>query len=552
MRKINAHNRWVYVWLTLLPAAVACSSPVDRVDRSGWQRQQVDWRMTGGSRVKAVRYPADKPLPTLAQRDRPRPAVVRRKTLRAKAASPSGQNVQQSLSPAIVNVIDSPPIDGFVPWIAVSVTDARNDEYELDAVEADTVTGNYLSSTPESDYAIGVFDTGASASLISYNDASRTGMYDAGLVTSSVIDLIGVTGIASAWASQPLGVFIDGLKAIEPNGLILDDSAMVGEINVSIIVGDPDESPHLPTAVGAPLAFFFAAVFQNGRQITVTQDENEFTAPHIRFYPLFDSGIPHYSNKINLELRPTDVIGIQYFPCIEGIFECPDGDGSPLQPTVIANAFWTAQGLFFVSSVDVTHGTKSALDKDGFMFDTGAQVSVISEAIATRLRLNPDNADFEAEIMDVTGDVTIQPGFYIDSLEITAMPEWLSFTNVPVVMLDVDSPEGGYLDGIIGMNLFVDLNFVFHGGGLTLYGGTPPYIEFEPVCRIIGDITPEGGDCAVDFLDLAALAEAWLTSSESPDWNPKADLAPQPDGDRLINLLDFAALAEHWLQTTAP
>ncbi len=377
-------------------------------------------------------------------------------------------------------------------------------------------------------------------------------MYDAGLVTSSVIDLIGVTGIASAWASQPLGVFIDGLKAIAPNGLLLDDSGMVGQTNVSIIVGDPDESPHLPTAVGAPLAFFFAAVFQNNRQITVIRDEDEFTAPDIRFYPLFDSGIPHYSNKINLELRPTDVIGIQYFPCIEGIFECPDGDGSPIQPTVIVNAFWTAQGLFFVSSVDVTHENKSALDKDGFMFDTGTQVSVISEAIATRLKLNPANADFEAEIMDVTGDVTIQPGFYIDSLEITAMPEWLSFTHVPVVMLDVDSPEGGYLDGIIGMNLFVDLNFVFHGGGLTLYGGTPPYIEFEPVCRIIGDITPEGGDCAVDFLDLAALADAWLTSSESPDWNPKADLASQPDGDRLINLLDFAALAEHWLQTTAP
>jgi len=551
MRRIKAH-RWIQVWLVLLPAAVICASPADRVERPGWQRQQVDWRMTSGLRIKAISYPANKPLPTLAQRDSSRPAVVRKKTFQAKASTLQSQNVQQFLSSTIVNVIDSPPIDGFIPWIAVSITDERNGDYELDAVEADAVIGNYLSSTPESDYAIGIFDTGASASLISYNDALRTRIYDAGLVTSSIIDLIGVTGTASAWASQPLGVFIDGLKAIDSNGLLLDDSRMVGQTNVSIIVGDPTESPYLPTAVGAPLAFFFAAAFQNNRQITVTRDEDEFTAPDIRFYPLFDSDIPHYSNKINLELRPTDVMAIQYFPCIEGIFECPDGDGSPLQPTVIIDAFWTAQGLFFVSSVDVTHGTKSALDKDGFMFDTGAQVSVISEAIAARLKLNPANADFEAEIMDVTGDVTIQPGFYIDSLEITAMPDWLSFTNVPVVMLDVDSPEGVYLDGIIGMNLFVDLNFVFHGGGLTLYGGTPPYIEFEPVCRIIGDIAPEGGDCAVDFLDLAALADAWLMSSEAPNWNPKADMFPQPDGDHLINLLDFAALAEHWLQTTAP
>ena len=551
MRKIKAY-RWIHVWLILLPAAVICASPADRIDRSDWQRQQVDWRMTGGSRIKAVRYPADRPLPTLAQRDISRPAGVRKKTLQAKATSLPSQNAEQSLSSTIVNVIDSPPIDGFIPWIAVSITDAHNDAYELDAAEADTVIGDYLSSTPESNYAIGIFDTGASASLISYNDAFRTGMYDAGLVTSSVIDLIGVTGVASAWASQPVGVFIDGLKAIESDTLLLDDSGMVGQTNVSIIVGDSTESPNLPTAVGAPLAFFFAAAFQNNRQTTVTRDEDEFTAPDIRFYPLFDSDIPHYCNKINLELRPTDVIAIQYFPCIEGIFDCPDGDGSPILPTVIVDAFWTAQGLFFVSSVDVTHGTRSALDKDGFMFDTGAQVTVISEAIAARLQLNPDKADFEAEIMDVTGDVTIQPGFYIDSLEITAMPEWLSFTNVPVIMLDVDSPEGGYLDGIIGMNLFVDLNFVFHGGGLTLYGGSPPYIEFEPICRIIGDIAPEGGDCAVDFLDLATLTDAWLTSPETPNWNPKADLAPQPNGDSLINLLDFAALAEHWLQTTAP
>ena len=551
MRRINA-QRWIGVWLVLLPAAVICARPADRVDRPGWQRRQVNWRMTGGSRIRAISYPSDKPVPTLAEKDSLRPPVVRKKPFQARATALLSENPQQSSGSAIADIIDSPPIDGFIPWIAISITDARNDWYELDAEDADTVVGNYLTSTPDSDYAIGIFDTGASASLISYNDAFRTGMYDARLVTSSVVDLIGATSIASAWASQPLGVFVDGLSAIAPNGLLLDDSSMVGETNVSIIVGDPDESPHLPTAVGAPWAFFFAAALRNDRQITTTRDEDEYTAPDIRFYSLSDPEIPRYANKINLELRPSNVIGIQYFPCIEGIFDCPDGDGSPLQPTVIVDAFWTAQGLFFVASVDVTQGTRSALDKDAFMFDTGAQVTVISEAIAARLRLNPDQADFEAEIMDVTGDVTIQPGFYIDSLEITAMPEWLSFTNVPVVMLDVDSPEGGYLDGIIGMNLFVDLNFVFHGGGLTLYGGTPPYIEFEPICRIIGDIAPEGGDGVVDFLDLAALAEAWLATEALPNWNPRADLAPCLSPDGIVDFLDVAGVAYHWLDTTAP
>ncbi|MCJ7673620.1 MAG: hypothetical protein MUO33_00535, partial [Sedimentisphaerales bacterium] len=123
MRKISAH-RWIQVWLVLLPAAIASASAVDRADRPGWQRRQVNWRMTGGSRIRAISYPNDKPVPTLAQKDSLRPSVTRKKTFQARATSLLSENPQQSLSSAIVNVIDSPPIDGFIPWIAVSITDA--------------------------------------------------------------------------------------------------------------------------------------------------------------------------------------------------------------------------------------------------------------------------------------------------------------------------------------------------------------------------------------------------------------------------------------------
>ncbi len=546
---MNTH-RYIQGYIILLLTAAMCASSFAQAGQPGWQRKEVNWKTPNGTRIKAVNYPADKPLPTLAQRE---PTAVSKKVLEPKTSLLLSQDSQQSPASIIANVIDSPPVDGFVPWIAVSITDERNYPYELDAVDTTTVTGNYLTSTPESDYAVGIFDTGASSSLISDDDAFKTGMYDAGLVTSSTIELSGVTGSAFAWASQPLGLFIDGLNAIEPNGLLLDDSNMVGETNISIIVGDPVESPNVPTAIGAPLAVFFAAAFQNDREITITHDNNEFSAPDIRFYSPYDSDIPSYSNKINLELRPSDVMLVQYFPCIEGLFECPDGDGSPLLSTIIVNALWTGQGLFFVSSVDLAHGSKTALDKDGFMFDTGAQITVISEAMAARLQLNPALPDFTAEIVGVTGDVIIAPGFYIDSLEIVATPEWLTFSNVPVVMLDVASPEGGYLDGVIGMNLFVDLNFVFHGGGLTLLGQDLPYVEFEPISyQIIADIAPEGGDGVVNFLDLAAFADAWLTTPVSPDWNPKADIAPQPTPDEIVDLYDFGVFAEYWRQAFTP
>jgi hypothetical protein len=71
------------------------------------------------------------------------------------------------------------------------------------------------------------------------------------------------------------------------------------------------------------------------------------------------------------------------------------------------------------------------------------------------------------------------PGFYVDSLEIPALGRWLKATQVPVILLDVSSPEGGTLDGIIGMNLFVDFNLIIRGGGLFLQDD--PALELQPI-----------------------------------------------------------------------
>lgn len=163
--------------------------------------------------------------------------------------------------------------------------------------------------------------------------------------------------------------------------------------------------------------------------------------------------------------------------------------------------------------------------------------------------LNHGNRDFEVEIEDVTGEITTADGFYIDLLEIPAVGEWLSFTNVPVVLLDVASPEGGTLDGIIGMNLFVDLNFVLRGGGL--FGQDDPSIEFVPL-GLAGDIAPDGGDGVVNFLDLAVFCDAWLSVANPPsaNWNPLCDITSAVGGpDGKVNFFDFAALAENWQQS---
>ncbi|MGA2093956.1 MAG: hypothetical protein ABSH16_11200, partial [Sedimentisphaerales bacterium] len=168
------------------------------------------------------------------------------------------------------------------------------------------------------------------------------------------------------------------------------------------------------------------------------------------------------------------------------------------------------------------------------------QISVVGSRIAARLALNPAHPDFEVEIQGVTGETIIAPGFYIDSIDIPALGDWLSFTNIPVILLDIPSPEGGTVDGIIGMNLFADLNFVLRGGGLMLEDD--PSISYEPINRLTGDIAPPGGDGIVNELDLAALADAWLANPLSQNWNSRADIV----GDAIINFYDFAAIAQNW------
>jgi hypothetical protein len=94
------------------------------------------------------------------------------------------------------------------------------------------------------------------------------------------------------------------------------------------------------------------------------------------------------------------------------------------------------------------------------------------------------------------------------------------------------------------MNLFVNFNLVLHGGGL--FGQDPPSLEFELIQqRLIADIAPEGGDGVVDFQDFVAFANAWLSTTTSPNWNPNADLAP----DGIINRLDLEIFAENWFKT---
>jgi predicted aspartyl protease len=532
---------------SLVLIVVFCSVSAGGANRPGWQRHEVDWRMTGGARIKAVDYPQDRPPPTFTKQPPYRPKTLRKKVLPPEAASRLASLAQQSATaPIFATVVDSPPLGGFVPWITLAITDKRFDETSMifEAVPESPVTGEYMTANPDADYAIGIFDTGASAHVISHTaaaQASLSGPY----LTSNIIEISGIVGSVDAWVSQPVGIFVDGIGAIEPNGLLYDTSGMVGEWNTAVAVGDAVGSPNLPTAIGSPLSVYYAAEFRNERQLFLTHNYEDFNGPDIIFYDREDPYIPLYPNIIPLELRPLGGVNVQYIPTIDPFnpFEFP-----PASPSVIIGNL--SQSIFFVHSVDLYEADKSAIDKDRFMLDTGAQVTVVGSRIAARLKLDPDDPNFELPVMGITGETVIAPGFYIDAIEIPALGEWLSFTDVPIILLDVSSPEGGTLDGIIGMNLFVEFNFVLRGGGLFLQDD--PTLEFGPIhYHIIADIAPRVADGFVDYWDLAVFAKAWLATKEprSPNWDFRCDLAPVSYPDGKIDFLDFAVFAQYWQDT---
>jgi len=443
------------------------------------------------------------------------------------------------------NIVESPPIDGFVPWVAIVTTDERLDILEFDAIRSTSVEGDFFVSQPEENYAIGIFDTGASSHLLNNKAADITGLLDSDMLTSNTVEIKGVTGSIYAWVSQPYGLYIDGLGIIDPCGVISSFSTMVGEYNVSTSVG-PSYATALQTPIGSPLAVYFTTYIDNENQVTIISDGNELTGPNLIFYDEdytdYDPTVPHFDNIIPLELRPLGAIAVQYVPSFE------DFDFPPMVPSIIIGNL--AQSLFFVHSVDLFEGTYRATDKDRFMLDTGAQVSVIGSRIATRLHLEPNYPEFTVEILDVTGDSIIANGYTIDNIQIPAFGDWFIANNVPVIYLDIDSPEGGTLDGIIGMNLFTEFNLIIRGGGLP--PEIDPVLELDPIYRLPADIVPEGGDGIVNELDLLAFINAWLsegTIPPSPGWNPKADLYPLSSQDDKIDFLDFAVFAQYWLQT---
>jgi predicted aspartyl protease len=500
----------------------------------------VNWQGPAGSKIKDIRY------------------FPKETEVKSAVAAP----MVETTSTVFSNVIDSPPVDGFVPWIVLTATDASEDPEitgDYEAYPLEFYYGNPPTGTdPRTDYFIGLYDTGASTHVIGYENAVQAGLYNLNYLTEeNYVQVSGVTGSVDTHVTHPYALFMDGLDALEPNApgesemVLPTTSGMVGEYNVSMLIGqDPGSKPDIATAIGTPMSVFYAAHIEVDKMVTVTHNGTEYTAPTISFH---DPNLsePNYPNYVPLELKPLGSTNVQYITYginFEDFFNDPENfelDYSPLTPTIVIGT--GSQSLFFIHGVDMTEGSRKAQDKNRFMLDTGAQVTVIGNRIAARLGLHPNNKEFEVDIEGVDGKSISVPGFYIDSLTIPAVGEWLEFTNVPVILLEISSPEGGKLDGIIGMNLFTEYNLIFRGGGFMLEDD--PRLEFEriQIGPVIGDIAPETRDGKVDLVDYSVFSRTWMATDTDGNWNADADFVQEGPSENIIDLEDLSVFAENWL-----
>jgi len=150
-------------------------------------------------------------------------------------------------------------------------------------------------------------------------------------------------------------------------------------------------------------------------------------------------------------------------------------DVSPQEFLVYANEGLMKDGTVFIEP-DLEHDGNVRQERR-FFFDTGAQVTVLSETAAAQLGIDPilDTPDFFInEIVGGGGVLEGVPGFILDQLSLPTVGGSFVVHNVPVVILDTQDPLGqGTIDGILGMNVFADRDIVIDPAGSKLYISDP-------------------------------------------------------------------------------
>jgi len=450
---------------------------------------------------------------------------------------------ERSLGPASLTaageptVHPQPPLAGFQPLVAITTSDRRkSDDFDWEHTLEDSYVGRPLNAPADENYVVGILDTGASVDLITKPYADLLGLVGPYL-TENEQEIGGAGGTMIAQITRPVGIFAAGLGAIGPDGR-LDLSRVSGHTNVSALVSPAIAcgSEEVTAAIGNPFLAFRTTEIRVDQPRGIRMGDKTYVGPDIEIHSAYTPSATEYPRRIPVELGGVSPVTTAGYYAMFDPFD-PLWEVIPTSPTALTMfALGLPTGGALFTEMGVLQGEPSPLNTIQnlrVMLDTGAQASILHPNLAARLNL-PIEPDFVTESCGIGGRVEV-PGYYIDYVRINAWGGALEYSRVPFVILELQSPEGGPLDGVLGMNFFWNRNVVLEpsvtGGGFLHVSDPVPYAFVDL-----------NFDELVDVADFAIFASAWRTTPEDPAWNGHCDFYL----DGVIDSRDFQAFAEAW------
>ncbi len=375
-------------------------------------------------------------------------------------------------------------IGGFIPYVGIGLTEEfetiDQDQLYNFADPATSPGGSFLNNH----FEIALLDTGAATHIITDPAYNAFDLEASDLDGTGVQVIGGATGQQLLQINNPLGFYSTGLGKRTSQGASLGFNANDFRGQTSTAILSAPTTWELPNIVGLPMAAQHSIAIRNDQpQIFSHQFEGEsrtVRTPEVIFGDLGVGGAGAGPGNSDI-IRRTDLTLKTGIGFIQGPFYVPNLDiglgldlnfhRNPQSPTVIENG-----GLFI--EVDMDNGNGDDIEDKEFLFDTGADFTVISERTAARLGFDPilDKPDFLVEVEGSGGIVGRIPGVYVEQLNLDTVGGSFTLQNVPVAVLDVTNPSdpGNIVDGILGMHLFNGHNIVIDANPSTGVGGTGP------------------------------------------------------------------------------
>lgn len=301
---------------------------------------------------------------------------------------------------------------------------------------------------------IGLYDTGAS--VISFSAFSNPYFPQPHLNPGGAGGQ-GVGGSVVGDVSQPGSILVGGildftfdfnLETFEFAFDTLTDPARAVP-GIHVFVGREDGSPSLPSLAGTPIHKPSAA-FPAGSAAHVTMQGFDFGTAFGLMAPLFMPQLDLVPTGSSLTGREggTPPVRLQL-----GRFGTDNYGAEGLSITSVSNPTLAGVTLWAGAEEETVPTTVAS----ALLFDTGAQVSLISSGLAADLGLDLGRPETTLQVRGAAGATITLPGFTLGGIDLAAaidgsdFDDTLAFRDVPVFVYDLGIPG---LDGILGMNLF--------------------------------------------------------------------------------------------------